>query len=114
MAVSYKFLYTKPEIQCKKGMYFSLGGGGGGWGVFAWQNLLSVAKVISQQSCVPRIKNGVYDVINLNDKQSKGTYWVSLFIVRDTAVYIFFWDWVYSSRSIKQDQRKMYHTQHLA
>ena len=95
-------------------MYFSLGGGGGGCGVFAWQNLLSVAKVISQQSCVPRIKNGVYDVINLNDKQSKGTYWVSLFIVRDTAVYIFFWDWVYSSRSIKQDQRKMYHTQHLA
>ena len=28
---------------------------------------------------LPRIKDGAY-VINLDDRQSKGTYWVSLFI----------------------------------
>ena len=32
------------------------------------------------------IKDGAY-VIILNDKQSKGTHWVSLFIDRNTAVY---------------------------
>ena len=35
---------------------------------------------------LPRIKDGVY-VINLTDKQSKGTHWVSLFIDGNTAVY---------------------------
>ena len=35
---------------------------------------------------LPRIKHGTY-VINLNDKKSKGTHWVSLFIDRNTAVY---------------------------
>ena len=33
-----------------------------------------------------RIKDEVY-VINLNDKNSKGTHWVSLFIDRNTAAY---------------------------
>ena len=33
-----------------------------------------------------RIRDGTY-VINLDDKQSKGTHWVSLFIDRKTAVY---------------------------
>ena len=33
-----------------------------------------------------RIKDRAY-VINLDDKNSKGTHWVSLFIERDTAVY---------------------------
>ena len=32
------------------------------------------------------MQDGAY-VINLNDKNSKGTYWVSLFIDRNTAVY---------------------------
>ena len=32
------------------------------------------------------IKDGAY-VINLDDKNSKGTHWVSLFIDRNTAVY---------------------------
>ena len=35
---------------------------------------------------LPRIKDGPY-VINLDDHQSKGTQWVSLFIDRNTAVY---------------------------
>ena len=33
------------------------------------------------------MKDGVY-VINLNDKNSKGTHSVSLFITRNTAVYL--------------------------
>ena len=36
---------------------------------------------------LPRIKDGAY-VINLNDKKSKGKHWVSLFINRNTAVYL--------------------------
>ena len=35
---------------------------------------------------LPRIKDGVY-VINLDDKQSKGTHWVSEFIDRNSSVY---------------------------
>ena len=35
---------------------------------------------------LPIIKDGAY-VINLDDKQSKGTLWVSLFIDRNTPVY---------------------------
>ena len=35
---------------------------------------------------LPKIKGDVY-VINLNDKQSKGTHWVSLFIDKNTDVY---------------------------
>ena len=42
-------------------------------GVFATNNL-------------PTIKDGAY-VINLDDKNSKGTQWVSLFIDRNTAAY---------------------------
>ena len=34
---------------------------------------------------LPRIKDGAY-VINLDDKKSKGTHWVSLFIDKNTAV----------------------------
>ena len=35
---------------------------------------------------LPRMKDGKY-VINLDDKNSKGTHWVSLFIDRNTALY---------------------------
>ena len=35
---------------------------------------------------LPKIKDGVY-VINLDDKNSNGTYWVSLFIDNNLAVY---------------------------
>ena len=35
---------------------------------------------------LPRIKDGAH-VINLDDKKSKGTHWVSLFINRNIAVY---------------------------
>ena len=35
---------------------------------------------------VPRIKYGAY-VINIDDKKSKGTHWVSLFFDRNTVVY---------------------------
>ena len=35
---------------------------------------------------IPRKKDGAY-VLNLDDKNSKGTHWVSLFVDRNTAVY---------------------------
>ena len=35
---------------------------------------------------MPRIKDGAC-VINLDDKNSKGTYWVSLFIHKNVAIY---------------------------
>ena len=38
---------------------------------------------------LPRIKDGAY-TINLDDKKSKRTYWLSLFIDRNTAVYFDF------------------------
>ena len=34
----------------------------------------------------PRIKDGAY-VINLDDRNSKGTHWVSLFIDKNIAIY---------------------------
>ena len=37
---------------------------------------------------LPRIKNGAY-VINLDDKQSEGIHWVSLFADGNAAVYFF-------------------------
>ena len=37
---------------------------------------------------LPRINDGGY-VIDLNDKQSKGTHWTSLFIDRNTVVYVY-------------------------
>ena len=38
---------------------------------------------------LPKIKDGAY-VINLNDKNSKGTHWVSLFTDRNLDVYFDF------------------------
>ena len=38
---------------------------------------------------LPRIKDGTY-LINFDDKKSKGTHWVSLFIDRNTAAYFNF------------------------
>ena len=35
---------------------------------------------------LPRIKDGAY-VINLDDRNSKGTHWVSLFIDKNLAIY---------------------------
>ena len=35
---------------------------------------------------LPRIKDGAY-VINLDDRNSKGTHWVSLFIDKNIAIY---------------------------
>ena len=38
------------------------------------------------QESLPRIKDEAH-IINLNDKNSKGTHWVSLFIGRKVAIY---------------------------
>ena len=38
---------------------------------------------------LPRIKDEAY-VLNLDDKNSKGTHWVSPFIDRNTAIYLDF------------------------
>ena len=42
--------------------------------------------VVFSKDDLPRIKDGEYS-INLDDKQSKGTYWISIFIDKNTAVY---------------------------
>ena len=41
---------------------------------------------VFSRSNLPRIKDQAY-VINLDDRNSKGTHWVSLFIDRNLAVY---------------------------
>ena len=43
--------------------------------------------VFSSRVHLPTKKDGTH-VINLHDKQGKETYWVSLFIYRNTAGYI--------------------------
>ena len=54
---------------------------------------------------LPRIKDGAY-VINLDDKSIKGTHLVSLFTDKKfNCAFRFFCNWIYSSRSIKQNQR---------
>ena len=45
------------------------------------------------------IKNGAY-VKNLDDEKSKGTYWVSLFIDRNTAVYFHYFGVEYISQKV--------------
>ena len=42
--------------------------------------------VFFSRDSLPKIKDEVY-VINLDDRQSKGTHWVSLFIDTSAAVY---------------------------
>ena len=54
---------------------------------------------------LPRINDEVY-VINIDDENIKGKYWVSL--IADSfisCILRFFWNWIYSSRSIKKNQR---------
>ena len=53
---------------------------------------------------LPWIKGRAY-VINPDDKQSKGTHWVSLFIDRHGCALWFFWNWMYSARGLMQNQR---------
>ena len=53
---------------------------------------------------LPRIKDEAH-VINLDDKNSKGTNCVLLFININKLSCWFSWNWIYSSRSIKQNQR---------
>ena len=48
---------------------------------------------------LPRIEDGAY-MINLNDKQSKGTHWVSLFIDKHMAVYLEFSGIEYIQREV--------------
>ena len=55
------------------------------------------------QTNLPKIKDGTY-VIKIDDKNSKGTHWVSLFIDRNLAVY--FSNCIYSSISIKKIKDK--------
>ena len=45
---------------------------------------------------LPQIKD-ITNVINLQDKNSEGTHWLSLFIDKNKI-----WNWTYSARSIKQ------------
>ena len=48
---------------------------------------------------LPRIKDGAY-VINLDDKNSKGTHWISLFINKNTAVYFYSFEIEYIPQEI--------------
>ena len=47
--------------------------------------------LLLQKNNLPRMKEGAY-FIDLDDKKIKGTYWVSLFIDRNMAVYLFLWN----------------------
>ena len=54
-------------------------------------------------------------VINLDDKNTKGTHSGSLYIDKKSSVLLFFWNWIYSSNilSIKQNQRQINYSQYL-
>ena len=53
---------------------------------YKYFNYVSRFNGVFSRENLPRINDEAY-VINLDEKQSKGTYWVSLFIDRNTAVY---------------------------
>ena len=59
-----------------------------------------------QETIYQKIKYGAF-VINLNDKNTLETHWVSLLIDKNTTAYFdsFETEYVYSSRSIKQNQK---------
>ena len=44
--------------------------------------------------------NGGRDVVNLDDQQSKGTHWVSLFIDKNTIVYFSFFEIEYIPQEV--------------
>ena len=50
-------------------------------------NLLNLLTFIFSRDNLPRMKDEAY-VISLDDKQSRGTHWVSLFVDRNEAVYL--------------------------
>ena len=60
------------------------------------------------------MKDGAY-VINLDEKNTKGTHSGSLYIDKKSSVLLFFWNWIYSSNilSIKQNQRQINYSQYL-
>ena len=52
--------------------------------------------------------------MNLNNKQSKGTHQITLFIGRNMSVFFdFFWYPIYFTRSIKQNKRHVDNAQHI-
>ena len=60
---------------------------------------------------LPRIKDGAY-VKKLDDKQNKGTHWVSVFINRNTAVYFDYFGIEYTPQEvlIKIKDKSIAHT----
>ena len=48
---------------------------------------------------LPRIKDGAY-VINLDDKNSKGTHWVSIFIHKNVSIYFYSFGIQYISQEL--------------
>ena len=60
---------------------------------------------------LPRIRDGAYD-INLSDRKSKGTHWVSLFVDRNTPGYF---DSLELNIFLRKYQTKseIYHTQYI-
>ena len=61
---------------------------------------------------LPRIKDGAY-VKDLDEKQSKETDWVLLFIDRSTFVYFDSCRIEYISQIVKQNQRQIQHKQYI-
>ena len=54
---------------------------------------------VFSRNSLPRIKDGAY-VINLDDRNSKGTHWVSLFIDKNIAIYFYSFGIEYIPREV--------------
>ena len=76
-------------------------------------NLLNLLTFIFSRDNLPRMKYEAY-VISLNDKQSRGTHWVSLFVDRNETVYFDSLEIECIPQEVlKKNQMQIYHTKHI-
>ena len=76
-------------------------------------NLLNLLTFIFSRDNLPRMKDEAY-VISLDDKQSRGTHWVSLFVYRNEAVYFDSLEIECIPQEVlKKNQMQIYHTKHI-
>ena len=76
-------------------------------------NLLNLLTFIFSRDNLPTMKDEAY-VISLDDKQSRGTHWVSLFVDRNEAVYFDSLEIECIPQEVlKKNQMQIYHTKHI-